>query len=304
MNVVVPRPLGLVSSNAVDGAEQVWSASTTYSTGARVRYEGETPHRVYEAVAGDNRGITPGTDPLKWVLVSASNRWAMLDSRLSSATKRRDSLSVTLSASKADRLVLLGLVGERVSVTVRNGSTVITQEEHSLRDGSQSSSWTDYFFTDIAYRDQLVIDIPGYYNNLEVDLVITAATGTDAACGHCVIGRSKFVGLTKWGTKIGMTDASRQERNEFGEVLLQQRPAAKAMDVDLWIDTHPNGTGGEVARLYNMLTELRATPCVWDAGNPKAPRPERVLFGFYKDFSLVVQYAAVAHCSLEIEGLI
>lgn len=301
MNVIVPRPVTLISSNVPNGPHPPWSSAVTYSVSDRVYDDSTTPHRIYESLLNSNNGKTPPEHPDSWVEVGSTTRWAMLDTMVSSTTTNLDTISVTLNASKVDRIALFGLVGESVRIVARNGATVIEDTTLSLRLDDQSVSWSDYFFSDIEYRTRLIRTIPGYYANLEIDITITAATGTEAACGHCILGRSQFIGLTEWGAKVGIDDYSRKTINDWGETYLQQRAYADTLSIDLWIDTQTSGA--EVDRLQRILSSLRATPCVWDANND-TERQALIVFGFFRDFSLVVPYATISHCSLEIEGMI
>ena len=309
MRVIVPRSLSLVTSNVPETLHGEWSPSTNYVAGNRVYVTSVTPHKIYEA-QDSTLAENPTSNPIKWREVGATNRWAMFDTYLSTPTENTDTIQVTVASSKADRVALFGLTGESVRIVVKNGATVIADDTLSLRLDSQSRSWSEYFFNDIEYRTNLVHSIPGYYVNLELEITITAATGTTARCGHCVVGRSRFIGASQWGVKTGITDYSRKETNEFGDVFLNQRGYSKPLEVDLFIDT-PLG-GIEVDRVERILAPLRAIPCVWDANNHDGDIPNSsgdkaretlLVFGFYKDFSTVVKYANATHCSLEIEGL-
>jgi hypothetical protein len=301
MDVIVPRPVTLTASNvAID--EALWNVGTTYATGDRVYLDTVSPPAVYQSLTDNNTGNDPAVSTSDWVQVGAINRYKMLDDRVSSQTERTDSITVTLSASKCDRICLLNLVGESLQVTVRSGSTVISDELISLRLDNQSSSWSEYFFDEIEYRSRVIRPIPGYYANLEVDITITAASGTLAKCGHVILGRSRPLGLAEWGAKAGIADYSRKDTNEFGETYLLQRPYANTLDLDLWIDTDPQGL--ETDRVHQLLSSLRATPCIYNGNNAQTDRESLIVFGFYRDFNVVVSYATVTHCSIQIEGMI
>lgn len=42
-------------------------------------------HRKYEALAASS-GVSPSTDPAKWLDLGPTNRWAMFDARVGAAT--------------------------------------------------------------------------------------------------------------------------------------------------------------------------------------------------------------------------
>lgn len=300
MNVIIPRPLTLAATNVPAPTEPEWDSVTSWTAGTRVYLASQTPHKVYEALS-NNSNKNPATNPTYWVEVGPTSQWAMLDALVTTQTVNTDSITVTVTASKVDRIALLGLSGESVRIVARNGATIISDETVSLRLDNQSTSWSEWFFDDIEYRSDLIRVIPGFYANLEVDITITAATGTDAKCGHVIMGRTRELGLSEWGAKGGIADYSRKEVNDFGETYLLQRPYAKTLEIDLWIDTAPNGA--EVDRLYRLLSGLRAVPCIYNANND-TDLESFIAFGFYRDFSVLVEYATVTHCSIEIEGMI
>ena len=57
---------------------------------------------------------------------------------------------------------------------------------------------------------------------------------------------------------------------------------------------------------YKTLAELRATPAVFVCDNSTTAETmyeAMLVFGFYKDFSIVVPGPKMSDCSIEIEGL-
>jgi hypothetical protein len=308
MELVVPKAVTLDASNVAEDTHAEWASGTTYASGDRVYVTLEsdgtterTPHQIFESLTDSNTGNFPPDSPQEWSLVGATNRWAMLDQYVTSQTTNTDSIAVTLGASKIDRLALFRLQGQEVRVVVKDGDgTVIDDTTLSLR-LDESTSWSEYFFSDIQYRQDLIHTLPGYYQTLTVELTITAATGETAACGHVVLGLAQHIGDTRWGATAGIADYSRKETNSLGETQLTQRDYSKTLELDLFIKTQPSGR--ELDRAQRALAAVRATPVVFDANNT-TDREAFLIYGFYRDFDLVAQYAVVAHCSLEIEGLI
>ena len=49
-----------------------------------------------------------------------------------------------------------------------------------------------------------------------------------------------------------------------------------------------------------VIGVFTATPCVWIGDNNYA---STVIYGFYKDFDVVINYHTVSDCNLELEGL-
>ena len=57
---------------------------------------------------------------------------------------------------------------------------------------------------------------------------------------------------------------------------------------------------GAVDEIVNLLAEYRATPIVYIGSDAYA---STIVYGFYKDFTVVIAYYLKSICNLEIEGL-
>jgi hypothetical protein len=113
--------------------------------------------------------------------------------------------------------------------------------------------------------------------------------------GVILIGQQLTFGLgIKYGARVGIQDYSRKETNEFGDTVLVQRAFAKRANFDLFIDA------AEVDLLQTTLSDIRATPCLWIGSNAFE---STTIFGFYKNFDILINYPEHADCELEIEGL-
>lgn len=308
MDIIVPRDFTLDSSNVSESLHSEWDSGTTYASGDRVYVTLEsdgtterTPHEIYESSVDSNSGNYPPDSPSEWTLVGATNRWAMFDQFVTSQTTNTNTIEVKLTASKIDQIALLNMEGEEVQIVAKDGSgTVISDETISLR-LDESTSWSEYFFGDFERRKDLVRDIAGLFLNSTIEVTITAATGVAAKCGFLILGRRVFLGMTQWGVDAGIEDFSRKETNSFGETTITKRAFAKTIDADLFVETSPNGR--EFDRVQRILAERRSTPVVWNFNND-TDRQALIVYGFYRDFGLVAEFATVTQCSLEIEGLI
>ena len=77
---------------------------------------------------------------------------------------------------------------------------------------------------------------------------------------------------------------------------LMQRAFSRRMDAVVYVDN------GAFNRVYKLLSELRATPCVYIGSQDERFSPT-IIYGFYRDFSTVIQYPTMSMCNIEIEGL-
>ena len=99
----------------------------------------------------------------------------------------------------------------------------------------------------------------------------------------------------KYGARVGIQDYSRKETNTFGETVLVQRAFAKRANFNLFINK------AEVDSFQNTLSTIRAVPVLWIGSDEYEAT---TLFGFYKNFDILISYPEHSDCELEIEGLI
>lgn len=110
-----------------------------------------------------------------------------------------------------------------------------------------------------------------------------------------ILGVPQTVGLgVQVGARIGIQDYSRKETNEYGDIVLVQRAFAKKANFTMMVDNRLLDSTIEI------LSEVRAVPCVWIGVDEYS---STVIYGFYKDFEVVISYSNFSDCSIEIEGL-
>lgn len=300
MNVIDPLVTSIVSTNVVNTVP-VYASGATYSMGDDV-YRPGNPEYVYRSSADLNADNTPEESADHWTQIGATNRTKMFDIYRHTQTENLDTLELTIATGKADRIAFFGLVGESVRVVVRNGATVISDEITTLRRDAQSRSWTEYLFKDITYRSTLIKPIGGLFRNLEIDITITAATGTLAKCGYCVVGLNEFVAAAEFGISNGLSSYSAPAFNDFGEYQIStRRRPGKIIDVPLWIDLSSDRS--EIDRITQQMERWIDKPVVFDANNGGPIVESWILMGIYKDFYQVVPAPKYSKCNLEIRGI-
>lgn len=296
MKVIKPITIDdtrLVSSSVPETEYAAWSVGTTYAAGDRCI----AGHVVYESLDAGNVGNAPATSPLAWLAISPSNAWAMFDTQISTATQATTSLSVTIKPGNVSGLALFGLVGTSATITVRDGlaGPVVYTKTVSL-DGTPISDWYAYFFEDYQQLGELVLtDLPLYYN-AHVTITVTAPTGYPVAIGTLLLGKVYVVGDAQYGATAGILDYSRKSTSDTGVTTFVERAYSKRTTQQLVVQN------AQLNTVYATLAALRATPAAWICTDLDTLQPLNV-YGFYKDFSLDVQYATESLCSLEIEGL-
>ena len=295
MKVVKPTTLTsamLVSTDATE-TYTAWNAATAYALNDIVLRT--TTERLYQRLVAGTTATAPESDTVNWLDIAPSNKWAMFDGEISTATTKSTSLTVVLKPGYVNSLALFGLVGSNLAVTVRDalaGNIVYTLSQDL--DGTIIADWYQYFFEPVVQLAEVVLtDLPPY-GDAHITVVLT---GTGAVeCGICLVGTFYTLGDTQYGASVGIIDYSRKVTDEFGVTTFVRRAYSKRMSAKLMLDNV------QMNKVQRVLADLRATPCAWIGADDVTYAP-LVVYGFYKDFSIEVAYPTASYCSLEVEGL-
>lgn len=282
-------------TNVPEADYPVWSSTTTYALAARII--NTTTHKIYESLQATNLNRNPLSEPLWWIEVSPTNRWAIFDTSVSTTTNQANNITYKLiPAQIVDTIGVLNLTDATdINITVYSPSAGRVVYTKSIEVGilPLTPSWWDWFFGIRRRKTQdIQIDLPPYG-----DAVITLEIigGADLSVGVLIMGQLKEFGIgISHGAKVGIQDYSRKETNEFGDTVLVRRAFTKRANVDLLL----NST--EVDNFQFYLSDIRAKPCLWICSNDYEAL---TIFGFYKNFDILISYALHSECSLELEGL-
>ena len=283
----------LTSSTAPETDHAAWAAGTAYVTGNRVILI--STHRRYEALAAST-GISPSSDPAKWLDIGPTNRWAMFDARVGTATSRTGSVSVVLVPGGIDAVALIDTTAESATVTVTAASVVVYSQTLSFNVGGiPIDDWFVWFFEPIGLKSSLLfLDVPVYDAGVVTVTLARDNPANSVSCGTLIVGRQMTLGDTEHGADIGILDYSRKETDQFGVTSVVERAWAKRMTARVVMDTE------QIDDIYRTLAQLRATPVLWIGSEGFESLS---VYGFYKEFSIDLAYPTVSYCSLTIEGL-
>jgi hypothetical protein len=304
MRMTPPITLTLDATNVTASTYNEWLTGTTYSIGDNVKVTFESdgttprvPHYEFEALTAGS-GKYPHDNPTDWLKLGATNQYKMLDDRTSSQTTRTDNIAVTLgNVNKCDTIGLFRLDAQEVRIVVKDSTpTTIYDETHTLI-SQGSTSWSEYFFSDIVYRDALILTIPALYLNMTIELTITAGAGLDAKCGHVAVGKYIYLGCTEYGAETGIQDYSVKQTDDFGETYLLERTYAKLVSGQVFVE--PGAYDG----VNDILISNRATPCIYDFNNDTTSLASFSIFGFSRRFRPIYESHGKTVCLLEIEDL-
>jgi hypothetical protein len=260
-------------------------------------YLAENTHWVIRSLVNDNLGNIPTglkTDP-NWQLVSATNRHKMFDLKSTSQTYNEGSISVrVVGVGFIDSVAALNIEGKSIQINVRDANDILLYTiKKSLVSVEGIYDPYTYFFSPIDYiTDFVVTDLPiiagGRYR-----VVIESPSGI-AKCGSLLIGKLINIGETEYGMRIGIQDYSVKTADEFGDFTITERSYSKEMTLTTFVRNEL------VNSLANNFNKLRATPLVWIGSDQFSAS---FIYGFYKDYGVVVQYPTHSVVQLEIEGL-
>jgi len=283
----------LTSSTAPETDYPAWSSVTAYTVGARVILA--ATHRRYEALAASTN-VSPPTDPTKWLDLGPTNRWAMFDARVGTATSRAASLQVGLAPGAIDALALIDTEAESATVTLTvSGVQVYSRSQTFNVGGVAIDNWFSWFFEPLGQKtSMLFLDVPVYAAG-QLSVNLTRDNPADSvSCGTLLVGRQLSLGDTEHGADIGIIDYSRKETDQFGVTSVVERAFAKRMTAKVVMPTDA------IDDIHRSLAALRATPVLWIGSESFE---SLTVYGFYKEFSIDIAYPTVSYCSLTIEGL-
>lgn len=290
----------LTATNVAE-SEPLWNVATTYAKGAQVRGPGDYDHRLYESLQASNTGHSPPVDVEGdgewWFEVGATNRWRPFDGSVTSQAENADLITYTLqipAGSRIDSVAVLNVSAVTVSFTLTDSTEgVVYDEAFSLTSDSGITDPYAYSFEPIErVADLALTELPPYAGaTLTVEL---EATGETVKLGALVIGLSRNLGDTTWGARVGVYDASKKERNSFGNFEVVERGFAKTASLTF------NVAPGFTDRLQTLLAEYRATPTLYLGDEDFT---STIVYGFYREFAIEIALADHSVCSIEIEGL-
>ena len=255
----------LVSSSVAENDAPAWAAATSYAKGARVI--SVATHRIYENLVAGNKGNDPTAAGGTWLDVGPTNRWAMFDDALGTSTSSTASIVVRVDAGAVNAVALLDVQGATVRVQATGYDRTQPVSEGAIT----------------------FLDLPGSPGVITVTIAGAGAVGV----GTLLVGKLVGLGITEAAPTAGITDFSRKEVDDFGEVTIVERPFAKRMAARALIDT------AGVDQVANRLAAVRARPCLWIG---QAGLDSLTIYGFFKDFSISVG-PTVSKLSLSVEGL-
>lgn len=289
----------LTSSTVPETDYAAWNAATAYALGNRVVRT--TTHRIYERVIAGTTATAPESDLVNWLDIGPTNRWAMFDEKMGTATTASDSMTIVLAPGRLNSLALLGVDASSVTVALVVSGESVYSASLDLDSGNAVGNWYQYFYEPIYQQSEVLItnlvdaalmDVPAYGEG-ELTVTLTRTGGT-VSCAMLVVGIVSDVGDTLYGAKVSIRDYSRKEADTFGNYTLVQRSYSKRMNADLLVRSE------DVDQVVGNIARYRATNLVWIGSSQYG---SLVVYGFASDWSLILEGPVISKFSLEVEGM-
>ena len=273
----------------------LWDASTAYVLNDKVI--SLASHSVYVCEVG-NTGIDPDTDIAatpNWTRLGATNRWKAFDLLISDPAISANTIVYTVTP---DRLVsgiaMFGLVADKVTITVELGAAVLIYviDLISYDDIDGFYSW---LFSGVNKETEaLRLDLP--YLGAGTSYKVEISGVGSLQVGQIVLGEVVDLGVTPWGSEVGIQDYSRKDRDIYGNAKILERRFSRTASFQIGCDAR------RVRRVQRKMEQFRATPAVW-IGDERAEYA-LVVFGFYTSYTHVLSHNNWSRAVIEVEGLV
>lgn len=307
MIVIQPIEIGfsdVQTSNILPDDAPFWDPDTTYSKGDRVILLGL--NQLFESLTDNNLNNTPqegGT--ADWLDTGLINKFRMFDRVASTVSLRTGNIDATvrapLAASGSGRTfinacALINVRGTSFTVEVSDIDTgeLVFQRTESLIDPTSINSWYEYFYGARLQRgDVAILDFPAV-RGADVRVTVNAGAGAAAQIGEFLLGAQIDLGDTQWGANIGIKDFSVKDEDQFGNDIIVKRGFRRRLNIPV------SAPVGQAGRIDRVLSFARSTPTLFIGSQH---RDDLTVFGFYRDYSVVLANPAFAELDIEIESL-
>lgn len=286
----------LTSSSVLETDHAAWSSGTTYALDDYVIVTTPNIHKIYKSKQNSNLNNDPVTDTTAtwWSDEGSTNRWKMFNTTVQQQTIKSGGFNVVITpAAIISGLSVVNADCESITVLMVDPvEGTIWNETYSMISDSGITSWYDYFFTPITRDSDLaVLGLPPYANAV---LTVTFTGSGDVKCGALVIGVSRTIGISQYGASFGIMDYSTKSTDSAGNVSILAGSFSDTVDVDVIIETP------RFAEVKKILTDARSVPSVWVV---EEDTDGLIVYGYFREFSILMTNPTVSLTTLSIEGL-
>ena len=263
-------------------------------------------HSVYQSLYDGNTESPLLADGTKWQRIRSTDRWLPFDGVIGGLPiEALNYVEYQIQPGELFKgIALLNIYGVSVDIIVTDATagevynkTISLVSIASPDSDNQVIDWYTYFFSELFLDTEAIfLDLPPFVNGV-ITIRVNADPSENASIGEIVIGRVLSLGVTQKNPQFSITDYSVKEVNPFGGYNIVQRPFSKRIDV------HTIVLNNLVPSVIKTLTSLRTTPVVWVPTSITPYQSALVIYGYYRDFSMVIPHSTWADMNLQIEGL-
>jgi len=313
MKMIIPVAITeseIVSNNLTDSNSE-WLNSTDFAIGARCKVTttangaSAATNKVYQAAVASGPGNGGALDPSdqvnnsdQWVEVSMVNNWKPFDRIVSDQATRSENITIVVNpGNSTNALFIANVSAETITVTMTHSTDgEVYNETFNLIDNSGIYDYFEYFFDPIIRKTQLtILDMP-LYSNIDISISIDDA-GDTVEVGEIAMGQQKSLGSAVFGTGLSIFDFSIKQQDQFGQYSITERGFSNRLDYAIALDTDLVGA------VYSQLSRYRATPIVWLGRDDGDDKYGTNVYGFFRDFRIVLSNPATSDCNIKVEGL-
>ncbi|MDR2152797.1 MAG: hypothetical protein LBO72_08250 [Helicobacteraceae bacterium] len=308
MKALIPKPFEVLQNDAIAIDSAVipsYQEGASYVAGDKVIVTVPANHPAIDVAAidtifeaADDVSVSPLVDPLGWINRGAIDAHKMFDKYESTASEFAQNGVLELRAQRCSA-AFLGRASGRIKIelflSLQDAPFWTTIVDRKTAHYEPTSGWYDYFYPELVSEGEAgdtIVEFPA--SDYDMRARFTALGASGASIGRIALGAMYRLGDTIVNPTTAISDYSVKETDETGETYLKPRSFAKSGSFQILVRT------SEVDRVYNALVKLRARPTAW-IGDDRFD--VAIIYGFYRDFSIVLSGQAYCECSLEIEGL-
>lgn len=308
MRVFIQKPISLVSTDVAASTYSEYASGTTYGAGTNIKVSYESDGRTpllsvleFRSLASTT-GDYPPDNLDKWSPrgvdnMAVCNRDACLDGYINTKTSKLSSMEYVLDVSGTNAVGLFNVQAKTVSLDLAYDSDSVATNEESLIIYPEKNWWS-YFNNDLEWGQTILWTYPRFSSSeltLAFDYYPTEKTG----CGMIIVGTEKFIGLTEYGAKMGMRDYGMSEIDSLGRISLSPGSNySRTRSIELLVDHD------QVDLIEQRLVDIRGMACIFDCNNPGLYDRSLIIYGYYRDFYIIIEYPTMCKCVLEVEGMI
>lgn len=254
---------------------------------------------IYECIQSTEEQQSGLADTEYWTPVAVVNHLAAFDGTNEYATSWADEIQYTIEAGT--RIDTIGLMSMRnvanVNITVEVGVTEVYNEDFDLATGTGIDPWYDWFFDpaqsvyDLAVNDLAILNLP---NDATAVYTITLTGDGIISVGEIVMGQARNIGASQYDMRLGITDYSKIQADDFGVRSIVQRAYVKKLSGEVFVEAR------DTSYVYNLLASLRATPILLIGSDTHSAS---VQYGMLKSWGQEIAFPSHSRLSLEFEGL-